>query len=298
MVPRLLVVSMSVLAGVASAQQTPSAAPQLSGPAAQWRELPPPPPPPPQHQQQQQAPAQEAAPPTGASAETFETVLAPYGQWFTVPGLGRVWQPYPEQVGADFVPYSTNGGWRSTVEGWSFESAYPWGPTVFHYGRWYLDDELGWLWWPASEWAPAWVEWRTAGDYAAWAPLPPPGHSITFSSGPTGWSFAHRDALGQRFVSPHQLVPHWNGHATTWSHHSHHEGVVGHREAHGHLSSHGWSDGHSAGRGYGYARTHGTFEHSSHGGGHTGGHGYGHGSPHGNVGHSTSHGSNHHGGHH
>ena len=32
-------------------------------------------------------------------------------------------------------------------------------------------DSYGWVWVPGYEWGPAWVSWRTGGDYVGWAPL-------------------------------------------------------------------------------------------------------------------------------
>src|SRR5205085_4306540 len=34
-------------------------------------------------------------------------------------------------------------------------------------------DLYGWILVPGYEWSPAWVEWRTGGDYYGWAPLGP-----------------------------------------------------------------------------------------------------------------------------
>src|SRR5262249_44023310 len=31
----------------------------------------------------------------------------------------------------------------------------------------------GWIWVPRTEWAPAWVAWRSGAGYVGWAPLPP-----------------------------------------------------------------------------------------------------------------------------
>jgi hypothetical protein len=106
--------------------------------------------------------------------DAFQPVLAPYGQWITVPGYGLVWQPSPAVVGVDFVPY-TDGHWVYTDAGWLWVSDYSWGWAPFHYGTWvYLDT--GWGWVPGSVWGPAWVEWRYGGGYIGWAPLVPVGY--------------------------------------------------------------------------------------------------------------------------
>ncbi len=36
--------------------------------------------------------------------------------------------------------------------------------------------DIGWVWVPGDEWAPAWVSWRKGNDYVGWAPLPPEAH--------------------------------------------------------------------------------------------------------------------------
>jgi hypothetical protein len=107
-------------------------------------------------------------------------------------------------VGPDFKPYSSNGHWVYTDEGWTWASDYPWGWATFHYGRWFFEDGYGWMWIPGHEWAPAWVSWRRSPDYYGWAPLGP-GVSISVSVGggynPPAhyWSFV-----------PHQYINHPN----------------------------------------------------------------------------------------
>src|SRR5690606_3356237 len=49
----------------------------------------------------------------------------------------------------------------------------PYAWAVYHYGRWYDDDRLGWCWVPGRNWAPAWVTWRRGDRHVGWAPLPP-----------------------------------------------------------------------------------------------------------------------------
>jgi len=126
---------------------------------------PPPPPPPP--------PAPEV------SYQSFYDALSPYGQWIDYPQYGYVWMP---DVGPDFKPYATNGNWVYTDGGWTWASNYPWGWATFHYGRWFFEDDYGWMWIPGNEWAPAWVSWRQSPDYYGWAPLGP-SISINVSNG-------------------------------------------------------------------------------------------------------------------
>jgi len=116
------------------------------------------------------------------SYQTFYDELSPYGRWIDYPEYGYVWCP---DEGSDFRPYSTNGHWVwSDDYEWMWVSDYNWGWAPFHYGRWFYDDIYGWLWMPGYEWSPAWVAWRTGGDYYGWAPLRPGiSISIGFSIG-------------------------------------------------------------------------------------------------------------------
>ena len=103
----------------------------------------------------------------------FYDELDQYGRWINHPRLGDVWSPDVDQ---DWRPY-TQGYWSYTEDnGWYWVSDEPFGWAVFHYGRWIFDRDDGWLWIPGTEWAPAWVTWRSDdGDdgYVGWAPLPP-----------------------------------------------------------------------------------------------------------------------------
>jgi hypothetical protein len=58
--------------------------------------------------------------------------------------------------------------------GWAWVSYEPFGWLVYHYGYWDHQPGIGWFWCPGDTWSPARVQWRTFGDYTAWAPLPPP----------------------------------------------------------------------------------------------------------------------------
>ncbi len=116
------------------------------------------------------APRSALPPPQPISIEIIERELLPYGRFWPSPDYGRVW--VPNTVPADWQPY-TEGRWASTELGWSFSSTAPWALT-FHHGRWGYDaSTVGWYWVPGTEWAPAWVTWRTTGEYVAWAPLGP-----------------------------------------------------------------------------------------------------------------------------
>ncbi len=119
----------------------------------------------------------QAQPGVSISFQTFYNELSPYGRWSNSPQYGSVWMPY---VDRGFQPYSTNGFWEVTEYGNTWVSDYDWGWAPFHYGRWSYDDYNGWFWIPGYEWGPAWVNWRSGGDYYGWAPLGP-GMNVNIS---------------------------------------------------------------------------------------------------------------------
>jgi hypothetical protein len=104
------------------------------------------------------------------SPEFFYDALAPYGEWIDVGDYGSCW--HPTGVDPDWAPYS-DGYWAYTDAGWTWVSYEDFGGIVYHYGRWMRVEGEGWCWAPDSEWAPAWVSWRSNDDYVGWAPLPP-----------------------------------------------------------------------------------------------------------------------------
>jgi len=101
--------------------------------------------------------------------ETFQSGLAPYGDWVQSGAYGTVWRP---RVAIGWRPYYY-GRWEWTNEGWLWVSAEPFGWATYHYGRWAWDGGAGWVWVPGYQWAPAWVSWRYGGDVVGWAPLAP-----------------------------------------------------------------------------------------------------------------------------
>jgi hypothetical protein len=115
-----------------------------------------------------------APPPPGAGIgfDYFHAQLAPFGGWVDLPPYGPVWRPI-EAMQPGWRPYFNSGHWEYTDSGWFWQSDYPYGDIVFHYGRWVRDPRLGWCWVPGYDWAPAWVAWRQSDVYAGWAPLPP-----------------------------------------------------------------------------------------------------------------------------
>ena len=141
------------------------------------------------------------------SYQTFYDELSPYGSWIDYPEYGYVWRP---DMGPDFRPYSTNGHWVWSDEyEWMWVSDYSWGWAPFHYGRWFYDDYYGWLWIPGYDWSPAWVCWRSGGDYYGWAPLGPQfrvGVNLSFGSysPPSNyWCFVDRQYIASPRVYDH-----------------------------------------------------------------------------------------------
>lgn len=113
---------------------------------------------------------EKASAQVGVSFQIFYDQLSPYGNWIQNPDYGYVWVP---GLGSGFTPYGTGGHWVFTAYGWTWVSDYPWGWAPFHYGGWYFDPVYGWIWVPGTEWAPAWVAWRSAPGYYGWTPLGP-----------------------------------------------------------------------------------------------------------------------------
>jgi type II secretory pathway pseudopilin PulG len=98
-----------------------------------------------------------------ASYSTFYRKLDPYGVWRETPNYGYVWQPQEAERSRSWRPY-TNGRWVYTDAGWTWISEEPFGWATYHYGRWTRLRNIGWVWVPGDEWAPAWVSWRKGND--------------------------------------------------------------------------------------------------------------------------------------
>jgi hypothetical protein len=90
------------------------------------------------------------------------------GTWRDTPDYGNVW--VPNDVGADWAPY-TNGNWiYQDPWGWTWQDYAPWGFAPFHYGRWVsFGGYWGWApgpyygYWGRSFYAPALVSWYGGG---------------------------------------------------------------------------------------------------------------------------------------
>ena len=109
------------------------------------------------------------------------------GNWIEVGDYGYGWQPDVATSDPNWRPYA-DGYWAYTDVGWAWVSYEDFGWATYHYGRWANLADYGWVWFPGTdlEWGPAWVSWRTGGDYVGWAPLPPRGPGIAYAGGPIG----------------------------------------------------------------------------------------------------------------
>ena len=143
-----------------------------------------------------------------ATDQVFYDELEPYGQWIDFPDYGYVWKP---NVGGDFRPYSTNGQWAYTTEGWIWVSDYSWGWAPFHYGRWFYDDYYGWLWLPGHQWAPAWVTWGQSGGYYGWAPIPPRADiNNGWRPRDNDWCYVRAEHINQNHVNNYIVQNNYN----------------------------------------------------------------------------------------
>ena len=109
------------------------------------------------------------------------------GNWIDVEGYGYGWQPDAAVSDPNWRPYS-DGYWAYTDYGWTWISYEDFGWATYHYGRWANLGDYGWVWFPGTDldWGPAWVSWRTGGDYIGWAPLPPRGPGVVYEGRPIG----------------------------------------------------------------------------------------------------------------
>src|SRR3954467_13666072 len=123
--------------------------------------------------------AQRAEAETNVSIDFFYNNLGSEGSWVEVGDYGYCWQPNVAVSNHDWRPYA-DGYWAYTDVGWTWVSYEDFGWATYHYGRWMRLRGRGWVWMPGRDWGPAWVSWRTGGDYVGWAPLPPrrPGVDI------------------------------------------------------------------------------------------------------------------------
>ena len=135
--------------------------------------------------------------------QIFFVELSRFGEWFETAEYGYVWQPADLRTDPAWRPY-TLGRWVHSDQGWTWLSDEPFGWAVYHYGRWVLLADHGWIWVPGDDWAPAWVSWRQNDDYLGWAPLPPetlyddiyeydPGIDLAYDVAPDYYNFVPVD---------------------------------------------------------------------------------------------------------
>lgn len=144
---------------------------------------------------------------TDLSLNFFYDNLSPYGNWIEVGDYGYCFQPNVAVSSPDWRPYA-DGYWAYTDVGWTWVSYEDFGWATYHYGRWTDLADYGWVWVPGYEWGPAWVSWRTGGDYIGWAPLPPGGNvsegraitgqvDVQFDIGPLYYNFVDVRYIGE-----------------------------------------------------------------------------------------------------
>ena len=112
--------------------------------------------------------AEAGAQPKQQTIDHFYSELSGFGVWLQDEQRGFFWVSYEDD---GFRPYFTNGYWAMTEFGNTWVSYYPWGWATFHYGRWMYDGYYGWVWFPGTEWGPAWVQWISDKNFYGWRPL-------------------------------------------------------------------------------------------------------------------------------
>ncbi|MGI8820671.1 MAG: DUF6600 domain-containing protein [Chthoniobacterales bacterium] len=168
---------------------------------------------------------------TDVSIDFFYDNLGSDGNWIEAGDYGYCWQPSVAVSNRDWRPYA-DGYWAYTDVGWTWVSYEDFGWATYHYGRWARLRGRGWVWVPGYEWGPAWVSWRTGGNYVGWAPLPPryargggepiyEGRAINgrvdveFNIGPSYYNFVDIRYIGEpvlrdRLYAPSQNITYVN----------------------------------------------------------------------------------------
>ena len=88
----------------------------------------------------------------------------------------------------------------------------PFGWATYHYGRWALLQNHGWIWVPGDTWAPSWVAWRSNDDVVGWTPLPPetvydedvdygPSIDDDYGLSPDTYIFVHVQSFNEPVIS-------------------------------------------------------------------------------------------------
>jgi hypothetical protein len=160
---------------------------------------------------------------TDISIDFFYDNLADGGAWVDVADYGYCWQPTVAVSNRSWRPYA-DGYWAYTDVGWTWVSYEDFGWATYHYGRWIRLRGRGWVWVPGREWGPAWVSWRTGGDYVGWAPLPPRRAGdiyvefspitaqvdIDFDIGPAYYNFIEARYIGEPVLRERIFAPEQN----------------------------------------------------------------------------------------
>ena len=160
---------------------------------------------------------------TDVSIDFFYDNLGSDGSWVEVADYGYCWQPSVAVSNSKWRPYS-DGYWAYTDVGWTWVSYEDFGWATYHYGRWTRLRDQGWFWVPGREWGPAWVSWRTGGDYVGWAPLPPRGGGevdyddrpisgqvdVEFDIGPDYYNFVDVRYIGEPVLRERIVQPSLN----------------------------------------------------------------------------------------
>ena len=156
---------------------------------------------------------------TEVSLNFFYDNLSDQGSWIEVGDYGYCFQPDVAVSDPTWRPYA-DGYWAYTDAGWTWVSYEDFGWATYHYGRWTNLADYGWVWVPGYEWGPAWVSWRTGGDYVGWAPLPPQGDEVvyegraitgavdvTFGIGPLYYNFVDIRYIGEPVLRARLIEP-------------------------------------------------------------------------------------------
>ncbi len=101
----------------------------------------------------------------------FYDTLHDYGDWVLIEPYGYLFRPRVDFH--NWRPYESGFWAPSDSYGWVWISSEPYGWATYHYGRWFYDEFQGWVWLPGVDWAPAWVDWQSAGRNVGWSPLGP-----------------------------------------------------------------------------------------------------------------------------
>lgn len=107
------------------------------------------------NEERDQAAASEAAQRTEARNDYAQdsgygwSDLDANGNWYDLPGYGRVWQP-PMAVDMSWDPYGYGNWVWYPGYGYVWVSGYGWGWTPFYCGSWSYWDGFGWGWLPAG----------------------------------------------------------------------------------------------------------------------------------------------------